>query len=294
MKRKVGDKVKIKSDLVVGKKYGSDSFVARMQPFIGGKGKVAYVVGDTYLLDIDDKCWGWTDEMLEDDYTQTPNIASIAKGKSTCNVEKITDEKIMREACEATFDGKSKQSLLSMYVSEHSPVRTQQFWIQLENIPLFVSTHLLRHHVGSQPFALTHRSDRNGGGYDLPHIVEELKCMIECADEETDYEEINNKLDFIAENCGRMTPTNLSLYINAQSLIDMAKSRLCTMASKETRDVFDMIHDCIRDVDSDLATMLVPKCVYRGGLCGEGRNCCGLNASSNFNEKYDYYFKLFR
>lgn len=43
-------------------------------------------------------------------------------------VRKLTDRDLMLEACESTFIGKSNQSLLSIYKSEHSPARTQLFW----------------------------------------------------------------------------------------------------------------------------------------------------------------------
>jgi len=208
------------------------------------------------------------------------------------SVSKHTDVDLMRSSCEMTFNGKSKQSLLSMYVSEHSPTRTQMFWLELKNIPLYVSTHLLRHHVGSQPFALTHRNDRMGGGYDLPTLVNEIKGMMDNVESDSDYEAVKDKLDFISDNCGRNTPTDLGLWINAQSLIDMAKSRICLMASKETRDIFDMVKSTIIEVDPDLAKMLVPKCVYRNGLCGEGKNCCGLNKRIESSE-FAYYKELF-
>jgi len=58
------------------------------------------------------------------------------------SVRKITDESLMREACEMTFLGNSSQKMLSIYKSEHSPVRTQIFWVTAKNIPLFVATHL--------------------------------------------------------------------------------------------------------------------------------------------------------
>lgn len=43
------------------------------------------------------------------------------------SVKKLTDEELMREACESTFLGKSRASLLDLYKAEHSPVRTQMF-----------------------------------------------------------------------------------------------------------------------------------------------------------------------
>lgn len=76
-------------------------------------------------------------------------------------VRKYTDEVLMRRACEMTFNGKSHQSLLSIYKSEHSPARTQLFWIEFIDVPLFVATHFIRHHVGVVPFELSRRDDRS-------------------------------------------------------------------------------------------------------------------------------------
>ena len=169
-------------------------------------------------------------------------------------VKKITSLELALKACESTFLGKSKVSLDKLFRSEHSPSRTQQYWIECKSIPLFVSTHLLRHHVGSQPFALTHRKDRNGG-------VDE----------------------------GRNTPTDLGLLINAQGLIDMAKLRLCHQASVETRKVMQLIKD---SVEPELRHYLVAKCVYRNGLCGEMK-CCGYNKTKAFDVELKEYIKPF-
>ncbi len=172
------------------------------------------------------------------------------------NVRKLTDEELMREACNSTFNGKSGQTLFKMYRSEHSPVRTQMFWITCKNIPLFVSTHLLRHHVGSQPYALTHREDRHGGG-----------------------------------DNGRDTLTSLSILANAQSLIDMAKVRECLQASVKTRDVFAEIKKKISTIDPDLTKFMVKKCIYRNGLCGE--KCCGYNKTQKYRMEQIHYNRMF-
>lgn len=66
MKYKVGDKVKIREDLIVDNEYGSDSFAEEMEQY---KGKTATITGtymSKYEIDIDDGSWCWTDEMLED------------------------------------------------------------------------------------------------------------------------------------------------------------------------------------------------------------------------------------
>lgn len=198
------------------------------------------------------------------------------------SVRKLTDEELMREACECTILGKSHQSLLSIYKSEHSPARTQLFWAKFVNIPLFVSTHLLRHHVGSVPFQLTCRDDREGGNPGLKAKVDLLKDKLAIlrtfegtlAEKSAMIDRICDSLDWLKNNADRETPVNLGLCLNAQSLIDMAKLRLCHQAHKDTIEVFQELKNHIRQIDPDLFKMMVPKCVYRNGICGEP-HCCG-------------------
>lgn len=220
------------------------------------------------------------------------------------SVRKLTDLELLQEACATTFLGTSHATLISLYKSEHSPVRTQLFWISLKNIPLYISTHLLRHHVGSVPFQLTCRSDRKGGNPGVPEKLDAIKEQISYLSSNWskggafigDYQSIVNsvieELDWLKDNSDRETPVNLSLCINAQSLIDMAKLRLCSQASIGTRIVFKAIKEKVREVDPDLAKMMVPKCVYRGGICGEQR-CCGYNMTSNFKEELSLYLSNF-
>lgn len=208
-------------------------------------------------------------------------------------VRKLTDADLMREACEMTFGGTSQQNLLSIYKSEHSPARTQMFWITASNIPLFVATHLLRHHVGSVPFQLTCRDDRVGGN---PGLIGRLNGVISRLQEsvsETTIDSAITELKWLQENSDRYTPVNLGLFVNAQSLIDMAKLRLCEgQAHPETVHVFKEIKNRIHELDPDLAAMMVRKCVYRGGICGEPR-CCGFNHSHNFKQELKQYIENF-
>lgn len=219
------------------------------------------------------------------------------------SVRKLTDEELMREACECTFLGTSRQSLLSIYKSEHSPVRTQMFWIKLTNIPLFIATHLIRHHVGSTPFQLTCRDDRTGGNPNLiakvDEIIEKL-AMLQNMTNRTSYsvqqdliKTVIERCEWLKENADRYTPVNLGLCLNAQSLIDMAKLRLCSgCAHPETVRVFQAIKDEIGKVDPDLASVMVRKCVYRNGLCGEPR-CCGYNCTEAFANELGAYHQNF-
>ena len=215
------------------------------------------------------------------------------------SVKKLTDEELMREACESTFLGKSQASLLDLYKAEHSPVRTQMFWVTLKNVKLFISTHLLRHHVGSVPFQLTCRDDRKGGNPGMIQKCREITTKLRAIDGQLDPETITHvvqdcvgEVDWLAENADRNTKVNLSLLVNAQSLIDMAKLRLCNCAHVETRTVFDLIKKEIAKQDPSLASMMVRKCVYRRGLCGEMR-CCGFNSTPAFQIEIADYLSNF-
>ena len=80
MKYKVGDKVKVREDLVAGKLYGSCVFNSQMYKYRGGVTTIKGVKDDYYYLD---KCnWSWTDEMLEDvTMDKNEGIAIFVDGK---------------------------------------------------------------------------------------------------------------------------------------------------------------------------------------------------------------------
>lgn len=204
--------------------------------------------------------------------------------KFTVSVRKVTDENLMRSACEMTFLGESKQTLLSIYKSEHSPARTQMFWVEFRGIPLASSTHILRHHVGSTPFQLSCRDDRNGGYNHFPSRIDSAIQQIN----DGAYDQAIEELAWLKDNADRQTPVNLGLFLNAQSLIDMSKLRLCSQAHVETLTIFRALKKEIAKVDPDLAKVMVRKCVYRGGICGEPK-CCGFNSTEAFQKELEGY-----
>lgn len=157
----------------------------------------------------------------------------------TIAVQKLTDESLMRKACAVTM-GKdsSKTTLEQIYKCEHSPIRTQLFWIEMRDIPSFVSVHFVRHKVGVEHFVKSLRDDRCGEG-----------------------------------NEDRNSPVDHCMLINAQALINMARKRLCTKAHEQTRLVMIKIRLAIKDVDLALSDRMVPDCLYRNG-CYEIK-CCG-------------------
>ena len=153
------------------------------------------------------------------------------------HIKKLTDYSLLQRAAQATSGTKINAPLNKWYASEHSPIRTQLFWIELENIPSFVSVHLVRHKVGVEHFVRSNRPDRGG-----------------------------------VEKADRNTPVTHCMLVNAQALINMARKRLCRKASKETQEVMQAIVMVLADVDIELVPYLVPECFYRS-KCVEFKSC---------------------
>ena len=66
MKYKVGDKVKVREDLKIGKSYNEKIFVDDMEKYKGQIVTMKVVGDDNYRIEEDNQDWYWTDEMLED------------------------------------------------------------------------------------------------------------------------------------------------------------------------------------------------------------------------------------
>ena len=76
MKYRVGDKVKVREDLVVEKSYGNHFFVLDMKPYIGKTMTIDSITIYGYKFKEDKDGWYWTDEMLED----AESISIFVKG----------------------------------------------------------------------------------------------------------------------------------------------------------------------------------------------------------------------
>lgn len=153
-------------------------------------------------------------------------------------VTKITDKPLLDLACSYTA-GKDIEvkSMRKMYLSEHSPIRTQMFVVEMMGIPSFVSVHFVRHKIGVEHYVKSNRGDRGGNA-----------------------------------EANRMTPVNHLMILNAQALISMSRKRLCGKASVETQDVMHRIKLCVAGVDTKLASCMVTDCVYRQD-CHEFSSC---------------------
>jgi len=158
-------------------------------------------------------------------------------------VEKLTDYRLALKACGVTL-GKEMGSINmhDLYRSEHSPLRTQTFWVDMIGIPSFVSVHLVRHSIGVDHYVQSKRDDTGRSGKRGKEVTD------------------------------RKTPVNHSMHINAQALLNMSRVRLCAKASAETRVVMREIKEKISHVDPILYPLMVPKCLYLG-RCTEPQSC---------------------
>lgn len=221
-------------------------------------------------------------------------------------VTKLTDVNLLRLANSFTSGKESKMSLAKAYAYRHSPIRTQIFTIELEEIPLFVASQLIRSHVGVQWFQRSKRTDR--GGEDFCRICHTHYCIINAQcdnleesigspiysnDDETICDALNNlrstaeAMIDLPEKFDRYAPTDLLCVINADAIINMSHKRLCSKASRETREIWEQVVNEIRNIDPDLANHCVPQCVYCG-FCSEPKGCGWIKSQIGVAMRNDY------
>jgi len=66
MKYKVGDIVRLRSDIKLSKARAALCFMEEMREFKGKKLTIAYVLNDCYLIREDGEIWYWTDKMFKE------------------------------------------------------------------------------------------------------------------------------------------------------------------------------------------------------------------------------------
>lgn len=140
--------------------------------------------------------------------------------------------------------------------AEHSPIRVMKFYVMVTDAPFYCIMHLVRHHVGSQPFVSSQRPDRSPSGTDRHSLPQDA-------------------------------PISALFEINAQSLIDISQERLCNQADKTTRRLWQMILDAIGEREPELRSYCVPKCVYRG-FCPEMHGCGYYRSDEYKMERKEY------
>lgn len=135
-------------------------------------------------------------------------------------------------------------------LAEHSPIRLLEYDFSWEDIKQWVTVHLVRHHEGCEKFVHSQREDRR-------------------------------VLDVPRDELPQGSLNDMDMSCNAQALINISRKRLCSCASKETREAWKQVKEEIRKVDPVLADKMQRECLYRG-FCPEFDRCCGYVKTTEF------------
>lgn len=151
----------------------------------------------------------------------------------------------------------SKNWKAKILLAEHSPIKLVEYAIHFKNLRQWVGVHLLRHGF-MLPFIHSQREDRR---------------ELNCSRDELPQGSLNDQ-DFV---------------VNAQTLINVSRKRLCRCASKETQEAWKAVKSEIEKFDEVVADKMVPNCVY-SGFCRELK-CCGYCHTKAFEEELEKYRK---
>lgn len=224
-------------------------------------------------------------------------------------VTKLTDLSLLQKANSFTTGKDSKMDLAKAYKLGHSPIRTQIFWVEMRDIPLFCASQFVRSHVGVkymdneeadedldiQGFQLSKRTDR--GGEDFREVCEDLAKEVELngilseSEQREAERQIADEIRSLSERFDRYTPVDLACVINAEAIITMSRKRLCAKASAETREIWGKVVEDVRQCDPDLAKHCVKPCVYCG-FCREAKPC-GYMKTDAYKKQREDFLKLF-
>lgn len=164
-------------------------------------------------------------------------------------------------------------------MAEHSPIKLVEYLISFKDLRQWVGVHLLRHeHM--LPYIHSQRVDRRE---DIDSLTERVMSIIE---EDVKSDESFNKRDYLFQG----EPNDQDFVVNAQTLINISRKRLCHCASKETREAWVAVKEAIKEFDPIMASFMVPNCIYRG-RCPE-MNTCGYYKTDKFKKELDEYWNL--
>ena len=148
----------------------------------------------------------------------------------------------------------SKWKLKTCY-AKHSILRDLMFSIKIEDVESFIISHLIRHKQNyTQPYVQTLREDLTG----IPN-----------------------------ESVTRLTKNGVKFILNARSIIDISRVRLCNKASIETVLVWKDVLKELEKIEPELFSVCVPQCV-EVGMCTEYQTC-GFDESKKFNKDRQEY-----
>ena len=181
---------------------------------------------------------------------------------------KVTNETSWKRALNAARRTVGKEPLdkepsdafkLKSLIAEHSHIKLVEYLISFKDLKTWVGIHILRHPF-VLPFIHSQRDDRR----DNPIPRDEM---------------------------GQGTPNDQDFVMNAQTLINVSRKRLCGAAAADTRKAWKMVKKEIEKQEPIMASVMVPNCIYRG-FCPEGDRCCGYVKTKQYQEKLKEYREL--
>lgn len=129
-------------------------------------------------------------------------------------------------------------------LARHSPIRGLMFRISIKNLKYWISVHFCRHTQGITHFVQSQRDDRVEGRVES------------------------------RENLSQSELVKHDMVLNAESIINISKKRLCKKASVQTQQVWRMVVDELREIgEVELAAFCKPECWWCGNQCPEIKPC---------------------
>ena len=163
--------------------------------------------------------------------------------------------------------------------AEHTSILEHVAWtIYAENISRSLLAQLTRHRIASFTSASQHYSDYT----DMPFVVsEEAKKLVITHDilrvASSGYTSLLEDYMLPREEARQVLPNasvvNLMMTINARSLLNLIKQRICRRNVKEMRIFADRLVELIGHTWPEFAKCLGPYCFYLG-KCNQGKMSC--------------------
>jgi len=132
---------------------------------------------------------------------------------------------------------------VKMLRCRHSPIRKLSFAFFIEDMPYWLQTELVRHHIGIEKYVRSQRDDR-------------------CKNEVPRGKKPQD------------APVNAIIDVNAESLMTIMNKRLCGAATKEMQELMLIIRKEVIETNPEFAQFLVPMCLYHN-RCDEFISCRG-------------------
>ena len=146
MKYKVGDKVRVRSDLKANIKYGSQVFARDMDVYCGKNVEISDALDSAYYIQEDDYGFFWTDEMFES-VEEMSAVEAIKLYAEKCSEGKCSECSLSgKGSCTEYIKEHPEEALevIKQWKADHEkkPIETEFAWyIQI----IETDTHTLKH-----------------------------------------------------------------------------------------------------------------------------------------------------